>query len=68
MRRLLPLSLLLSDAAIAQDRPAISVDTLKTVTQTLSSDAYEGRAPTTPPVASPALMRDNTGRSLVAAE
>jgi Zn-dependent M28 family amino/carboxypeptidase len=29
-------------------RPAISVDTLKAVTQTLSSDAYEGRAPTSP--------------------
>ncbi|MFC3578811.1 M28 family peptidase [Sphingomonas hylomeconis] len=29
-------------------RPAISIETLKTVTQTLSSDAYEGRAPTTP--------------------
>jgi Zn-dependent M28 family amino/carboxypeptidase len=28
--------------------PHISVDTLKTVTQTLSSDAFEGRAPTTP--------------------
>jgi Zn-dependent M28 family amino/carboxypeptidase len=28
--------------------PAISVDTLKTVTETLSSDAFEGRAPTTP--------------------
>lgn len=28
--------------------PAISVDTLKAVTQELSSDAYEGRAPTTP--------------------
>ncbi|WCT74991.1 M28 family metallopeptidase [Sphingomonas naphthae] len=28
--------------------PAISVETLRTVTQTLSSDAYEGRAPTTP--------------------
>ena len=27
--------------------PAISVNTLKTVTRTLSSDAYEGRAPTT---------------------
>ncbi|MEN2787068.1 M28 family peptidase [Sphingomonas qilianensis] len=37
-------------AAFAQTaaRPAISVETLKTVTQTLSSDAYEGRAPTTP--------------------
>src|SRR5262249_35592576 len=28
--------------------PAISVDTLKSVTQRLSSDAFEGRAPTTP--------------------
>ena len=28
--------------------PQLSLDTLKTVTQTLSSDAYEGRAPTTP--------------------
>ena len=27
--------------------PAISIDTLKTVTKTLSSDAFEGRAPTT---------------------
>lgn len=36
--------------AVAQDvpRPAISVETLKSVTQTLSSDAYEGRAPATP--------------------
>lgn len=48
MRRLLLLSLLLSGTALAQDKPAISVDTLKTVTQTLSSDAYEGRGPTTP--------------------
>lgn len=47
MRRLVLLSLLLSGTAMAQDRPAISVDTLKTVTQTLSSDAFEGRAPTT---------------------
>ncbi len=44
---LLPL-LLLGTAASAQTAPAISVETLKTVTQTLSSDAYEGRAPTTP--------------------
>lgn len=28
--------------------PALSVDTLKSVTKELSSDAYEGRAPTTP--------------------
>ncbi len=48
MHRLVLLSLLLSGTAMAQDRPAISVDTLKTVTQTLSSDAFEGRAPTTP--------------------
>ncbi|WP_394663373.1 M28 family metallopeptidase [uncultured Sphingomonas sp.] len=48
MRRLVLLSLLLSGTAMAQDSPAISVDTLKTVTQTLSSDAFEGRAPTTP--------------------
>ncbi|WP_374943817.1 M28 family peptidase [Sphingomonas sp.] len=40
--------LLCTTAATAQTPPAISVDTLKTVTQTLSSDAYEGRAPTTP--------------------
>ena len=35
--------------ALAQTAPtpAISLETLKTVTQTLSSDAYEGRAPTT---------------------
>jgi Zn-dependent M28 family amino/carboxypeptidase len=29
-------------------KPAISVETLKEVTQTLSSDLFEGRAPTTP--------------------
>jgi Zn-dependent M28 family amino/carboxypeptidase len=38
---------MLAAPALAQS-PAISVDTLKTVTQTLSSDAYEGRKPTTP--------------------
>ncbi|WP_267388441.1 M28 family metallopeptidase [Sphingomonas sp. GC_Shp_3] len=38
---------LLATPALAQT-PAISVDTLKSVTQTLSSDAYEGRKPTTP--------------------
>jgi len=37
-----------ASTASAQTRPAISLDTLKTVTQTLSSDAYEGRAPATP--------------------
>ncbi|HXH15079.1 MAG TPA: M28 family peptidase [Sphingomonas sp.] len=40
--------LLLGTAASAQTTPAISVETLKTVTQVLASDAYEGRAPTTP--------------------
>ncbi|MES2045853.1 MAG: M28 family metallopeptidase [Pseudomonadota bacterium] len=46
---LLGLSLFAS-AAIARDAPAphISVQTLKDVTRTLSSDAFEGRHPTTP--------------------
>ncbi len=54
MRRVLLSALLLSSAvpaaipASAQTAPAISVETLKTVTQELSSDAYEGRHPTTP--------------------
>ena len=38
----------LSTSATAQTAPAISVQTLKDVTKTLSSDAYEGRKPTTP--------------------
>ena len=42
------LPLLLASAAATAQTPAISVDTLKTVTKTLSSDAYEGRKPTTP--------------------
>ncbi len=48
--RTLPLLLALAAAAPAaaqQAAPAISVDTLKSVTKELSSDAYEGRAPTT---------------------
>ena len=48
MRAALLPFLLLGTAASAQTAPAISVETLKTVTQVLSSDAYEGRAPTTP--------------------
>ncbi|MEO5866109.1 MAG: M28 family metallopeptidase [Sphingomonas sp.] len=55
MRQLLRLGFLLSGAlligtaAIAKDAPpAISVQTLKEVDKTLSSDAYEGRKPTTP--------------------
>lgn len=47
MRRLAVLLTTLPAAALAQT-PAISVDTLKGVTETLSSDAFEGRAPTTP--------------------
>jgi Zn-dependent M28 family amino/carboxypeptidase len=45
-------ALLAATSLSAQNRvqvaPALSVDTLKSVTQELSSDAYEGRAPTTP--------------------
>ncbi len=50
MRQAILATLLLSAAGVAtaQTKPAISVETLKTVTQTLASDAYEGRAPTTP--------------------
>ncbi|MDQ2893086.1 MAG: M28 family peptidase [Pseudomonadota bacterium] len=50
MRQLILLLLLTTtaSAASAQTGPAISVDTLKSVTKELSSDAYEGRAPTTP--------------------
>ena len=46
----LPALLFLATAApvLAQTAPAISVDTLRSVTRELSSDAYEGRAPTTP--------------------
>ncbi|MEI9926396.1 MAG: M28 family metallopeptidase [Sphingomonas sp.] len=42
------LLLLASAGATAQTAPAISVDTLKQVDQTLASDAFEGRKPTTP--------------------
>ncbi len=45
-RSLLLISTLLASPALAQT-PAISVDTLKDVTRTLSSDSFEGRAPTT---------------------
>ncbi|MDO7841438.1 M28 family metallopeptidase [Sphingomonas immobilis] len=45
---LLLASLLSASAAAAKDAPAVPVQTLKDVTQTLSSDAYEGRKPTTP--------------------
>ncbi|MCD2324824.1 M28 family metallopeptidase [Sphingomonas sp. IC-56] len=39
--------LLAGTAASAQTAPALSLDTLKTVTKTLSSDEFEGRAPAT---------------------
>ncbi|GAA0676532.1 Zn-dependent M28 family amino/carboxypeptidase [Sphingomonas insulae] len=46
MRRLILAALLATPAmAAAQTTPAISVDTMKAVTKTLSSDAFEGRAP-----------------------
>ncbi len=49
MRRLAIALLVAGTAASAQEGPpVISVETLKTVDQQLSSDAYEGRAPTTP--------------------
>lgn len=42
-------SLAVAASALAQAAaPEFSLDTLRTVTETLSSDAYEGRAPTTP--------------------
>jgi Zn-dependent M28 family amino/carboxypeptidase len=47
MRLALPALLLLyASAAQAQTAPTLSLDTLKTVTETLSSDAFEGRKPT----------------------
>ena len=50
MRRLiLTFTALVAAPALSQSSaPTISVDTLKEVTKTLSSDAFEGRAPTTP--------------------
>ena len=47
MRRVLALLALSASAAALAQEGAISLDTLRTVTETLSSDAYEGRAPTT---------------------
>ncbi|MFM9853541.1 MAG: M28 family metallopeptidase [Sphingomonadaceae bacterium] len=49
VRKILALiGLLLAANPAPAQAPAISVDTLKEVTQTLSSDLFEGRAPTTP--------------------
>jgi len=50
MRRLAPILAVLAAAPVMaqSSAPVISVDTLKEVTRTLSSDAFEGRAPTTP--------------------
>ena len=44
---LLSSQLLAASGAAAADEPALSVDTMKSVTQELSSDAFEGRAPGT---------------------
>ena len=41
-------ALLSATSALAQTVPPVPVQTLKDVTQTLSSDAFEGRAPTSP--------------------
>jgi hypothetical protein len=38
-------SMSIAASAAPQTAPAISVDTMKSVTRELSSDAYEGRAP-----------------------
>ena len=46
-RIVLAATLLASTAPLAAQQPALSVDTLKEVTRTLSSDLFEGRAPTT---------------------
>ena len=48
MRRLALLLLAAAAPVCAQTTPQISVDTLMSVDRELSSDAYEGRAPTTP--------------------
>ncbi len=48
IRPLLLASMLLCTVPALADGPAISTDTLKEVTRTLSSDTFEGRAPTTP--------------------
>jgi Zn-dependent M28 family amino/carboxypeptidase len=45
---LLASTILLAAPALAQRVPAVPVETLKDVTRTLSSDAYAGRAPTSP--------------------
>jgi Zn-dependent M28 family amino/carboxypeptidase len=46
MRRFVLAALLATPGmALAQSAPPISVETMKTVTKTLSSDAFEGRAP-----------------------
>lgn len=47
MRSRLPLFLLATALAAPAFAQTFSIDTLKTVTRELSSDAYEGRAPTT---------------------
>lgn len=48
IRGLLIASFLASSAPVVAAQPAVPVQTLKDVTRTLSSDAYAGRAPTSP--------------------
>jgi Zn-dependent M28 family amino/carboxypeptidase len=48
IRRFAVVALLASAAPLAAQSPSLSVETLKEVTRTLSSDTFEGRAPTTP--------------------
>lgn len=47
-KTLIALPLLLASAVVAAATPDIAVGTLKEVTKTLSSDLFEGRAPTSP--------------------
>ncbi len=48
MKRLSLILIALATTPVLAQAPAISIDTLKEVTKTLSSDEFEGRAPTTP--------------------
>lgn len=47
-RSLILVSTILATTPVIAQSPAISTDTLREVTRTLSSDTFEGRAPTTP--------------------
>lgn len=47
-KMIVAIALLAMGGSVVAQTPAISVDTLKEVTRTLSSDTFEGRAPATP--------------------